>query len=141
MKYSIIVVFLLLFMTTSCDDDMNTSVLTNSDRVRVDDDLFDTAPRDNIELEEVNLTGNTLKIKFFYGGGCGEIYYDLVADSEPLQSTPVQINVRLAVDDQDNCEAGLYRMVSIDISELQLPATDMILINLEGWDQQIEYRY
>lgn len=142
MKLRFIVLLFLAAVTAACNTDGDTNnVLENSDSIRVDEDLFSNAPRDGFEVMRATIAGNNLNITIGYGGGCGDVYYDLVAAEGYLDADPIQKNIRLAFDDQDNCEAGIERRLSFDLTQLQIPSTNTIMLNLDGWDDQIEYTY
>lgn len=123
------------------DDDNVSSSLENSNVILVDDDLFLNAPNDKFEIIVASISDNNLNITLFYGGGCGNIYYDLVTGNDYLETTPIQKNIRIAFDDKDNCEAGIELELSFDLTQIQVSNTDRIIINLDNWEDQIEYNY
>ena len=123
------------------DDDNARSPLENSNIIRVEDDLFSNAPNDDFEIITATITDNNLDLTILYGGGCGNIFYDLVTGSDYLETNPIQKNIRLAFDDKDNCEAGIELELSFDLTQIQISNTDRIIINLDRWESQIEYNY
>jgi len=123
------------------DDDNVSSSLENSNVILVDDDLFLNAPNDEFEIIVASISDNNLNITLFYGGGCGNIYYDLVTGNDYLETTPIQKNIRIAFDDKDNCEAGIELELSFDLTQIQVSNTDRIILNLDNWEDQIEYNY
>ena len=143
MKYKItILIFITAFMI-SCksDDDNASSSLENLDVIRVEEDLFVNAPNDDFDIINASISTNNLNLTIEYGGGCGNIYYDLVTGNDYLETIPIQKNIRLAFDDNDNCEAGIELELSFDLTQIQVSNTDRILINLDKWEDQIEYNY
>lgn len=143
MKFKIVFLILITAIMTNCgnDDDNQSSPLNNANAIRIDDDLFSNAPNDEFKINAVTITGNNLKLTIDYGGGCGEIYYDLITESGYIETDPIQKNMRLAFDDQDNCEALLELELSFDLTAIQVSSTDSILINLEKWENQLVYNY
>jgi len=123
------------------DDDNVSSSLENSNVILVEDDLFLNAPNDEFEIIAASISDNNLNLTIFYGGGCGNIYYDLVTGNDYLETIPIQKNIRLAFDDKDNCEAGIELELSFDLTQIQVSNTDRIIINLDNWEDQIEYNY
>jgi len=123
------------------DDDNVSSSLENSNVILVEDDLFLNAPNDEFEIIAASISDNNLNITLFYGGGCGKIYYDLVTGNDYLETIPIQKNIRLAFDDKDNCEAGIELELSFDLTQIQVSNTDRIILNLDNWEDQIEYNY
>ena len=137
---------LLIFITAfmigcNSDDDNVRSSLENSNVILVDEDLFLNAPNDEFEIIVASISDNNLNITLFYGGGCGNIYYDLVTGNDYLETTPIQKNIRIAFDDKDNCEAGIELELSFDLTQIQVSNTDRIILNLDNWEDQIEYNY
>ena len=136
----------LIFITTfmiSCnnDDDNSSSLLESLDVIRVEENLFVNAPNDGFEIINASISDNNLNITIVYGGGCGNIYYDLVTGNDNLEAICIHKNIRLAFDDKDNCEAGIELELSFDITQIQLSSTDSIILNLDKWEDQIEYSY
>ncbi|MEM9548813.1 MAG: hypothetical protein AAGA77_22705, partial [Bacteroidota bacterium] len=115
--------------------------LKNLNTIRIDDNLFLNAPNDVFNITGAIINENNLNLTVEYGGGCGDIYYDLISETHYLKTNPLQKNIRLAFDDKDNCEALLELNLSFDLKEIQLSGTGSIIINLDGWDEQIEYKY
>ena len=123
------------------DDDNSSSLFESLDVIRVEENLFVNAPNDGFEIINASISDNNLNITIVYGGGCGNIYYDLVTGNDYLETIPIQKNIRLAFDDKDNCEAGMELELSFDITQIQLSSTDSIILNLDKWEDQIEYSY
>lgn len=135
-------IFIIAFMIgCNSDDDNVSSSLENSNVILVDDDLFLNAQNDEFEIIVASISDNNLNITLFYGGGCGNIYYDLVTGNDYLETTPIQKNIRIAFDDKDNCEAGIKLELSFDLTQIQVSNTDRIILNLDNWEDQIEYNY
>ena len=134
-------IFITAFIISCNSDDNTSSSLENFDFIRVEDDLFLNAPNDDFEIINAVISNNKLNLTIFYGGGCGNIYYDLVTENDYLDTNPIQKNIRLAFDDKDNCEAGIELELSFDLTQVQISNTDRIILNLDRWENQIEYNY
>ncbi|PKG42701.1 hypothetical protein CXF67_08875 [Psychroflexus sp. MES1-P1E] len=143
MKFKITFLIFITVIMVGCnnDDDTVKSSLENSNKIRVDEDLFSTAPNDDFEIITTTITDNNLNLTIHYGGGCGNIYYDLISGNDYTETEPIQRNIRLAFDDKDNCEAGIEIDLSFDLTQIQISSTDRIFINLDRWENQIEYNY
>ena len=140
LKTILLAVLTVIFLNCG-DDDSAGSPLENGSQIRIDEALFTNGPNDNFFLRAATITGNILNLTLDYGGGCGEVYYDLVTGDSFVLTNPVQKNIRLAFDDQDNCEALVGLELSFDLTQLQIPSTNRLIINLDGWDTPIEYNY
>lgn len=142
MKSKIIFLIFISAVMISCNNDDNPdNSLKNSDLIRVDNKLFLNAPNDEFEIVTATISNNKLNLTIFYGGGCGNIYYDLVTVDDYIDTNPIQKNIRLAFDDEDNCEAGIELELSFDLTQIQISSTDRIILNLNRWGNQIEYNY
>lgn len=143
MKFKIVCLLLVIFIMIDCKNDDNTmsSILINSNEIRVNDDLFLNAPNDDFEIITATITGNNINLTIVYGGGCNNIYYDLLTSKDYIETNPIQKNMRLAFDDKDNCEAAVELELSFDLTQIQVSSTDKIIINLDGWYDQIDYNY
>jgi hypothetical protein len=67
---------------------------------------FGARPSDRFHLDDVHVEGDTLTAQVSYSGGCQPHYFRLCYEGEWLESYPVQVNLRLDHDAQnDPCEA------------------------------------
>ena len=64
MKFKIPFLIFITFIVISCDNDNNDlrNSLENSDRIRVEDDLFSNAPNDDFEIIMASIAANNLNI-------------------------------------------------------------------------------
>lgn len=78
----------------------------------------------------------------FYGGGCGSIETELLAAEPSIQNTRnlYKRELKLSIDDMDNCEALIMKSEEFDISALQGDGASVIL-SLYKWDTLIVYTY
>lgn len=138
-------IFLLTVTTLlifACKDKEPTS--TNCDRsIIVSDRNFDKAKDDKgLRINGVDITGDCMTITYSYGGGCKDIETVLVAAEQGIQNTmelPFR-EVKLSIDDDDNCEALVTTSEEFDISALQGEGNSIIL-KLDKWDEDIIYEY
>ncbi len=143
MKSKITLLLSIILLHSGCSSGENPyqSPLENSDTIRINNTLFFEGPDDNYQLLSASIEGNNLNLTIVYGGGCGEVFYDLLASDVYLDGDATETNVRLAFDDKDACEAGLELTLSFDLSQIQRANTDKVIIYLNKWDQRIEYNY
>lgn len=103
---------------------------------------YDNAQSDDFQLVEASIEDDCLKITVRYGGGCGEVDFDLIAQEGETLSLPPQVQMRLVLDDDDNCEALLTDELFFDVSSLKSGVgTGVHMLTLEGLTDMIEYRY
>ncbi len=93
-------------------------------------------------ITDVTITGNCMTIAYSHGGGCKEIETELVASENSVQNTlnlPYR-ELKLSIDDKDNCEALVMASEEFDISALQNEGNSTT-IRLHKWDEDIVYTY
>ena len=135
MKQLIIMAVLLL---SSCSTDQPIECKSTV----IDQEQYLSSQSDTYELEEVQLTKDgCLKITLIYGGGCGEVSASLVDSGDVLESDPVQRNLRLIFDDNDNCEALKKSNFYFDIDNLQIADDNRVKLNFTGADFSFFYEY
>ena len=93
--------------STPADDDAPEEPKRRGDTVISDNDT-DTTDRwgkDAFELNAAKIAGDTLAVTVSYGGGCRDHQFTLVAAGAFMESDPVQLNVALAHNANDDpCE-------------------------------------
>lgn len=141
MKYLFVVLSFIATLSCNVEDQPEQSLLKSSTKIIVDNDLYFNAPDDANQIINAVVKDDFLNITLQYGGGCGNIYYDLVSTDEYLATEPVQKKLRLAFKDDDNCEAGMEVTLSFNIKEIQRPQENTIILNLQGWEKPLAYIY
>lgn len=77
-------------------------------------------PRDPVTITRTTIEGDSLTVEVTYGGGCGTHAFALVSDGAWMESSPVQVRLRLAHDDDnDACDALLSRTLRFDLTALR----------------------
>lgn len=114
----------------------------------IDDNYYQNAPRDPFVFNRIKLVGSNFFINVSYGGGCEEHEFVLIATSF-MESYPVQVNVLLSHEDNDDpCDAWITEEMAFNISPLKKAWQEQynkisgtIMINLDGWEEQITYDF
>jgi len=77
-------------------------------------------PSDAVTINTVSVDGDSLTLNVSFAGGCKDHTFALLAETIWMESSPVQVRVRLAHDAHDDtCEAWLTRVVRFDLSPLK----------------------
>ena len=141
MKWYVLTLMIALTIT-SCNDEEPTSAQCDRSIVISHDSYKSANDESDFSIKEVTITGDCMSVTYFYGGGCGEISTDLVAGSPSIQHTGdlYKREVKLSIDDKDNCEALIMKSEEFDISALQVEGNS-IIIKLHKWDEDILYEY
>ena len=141
MKYLALVLMCSLAIS-SCSDKEPPSAQCNR-AIIVSNTNYDKAKDESdFRIRDVSISGNCMTIEYSYGGGCGDIETELVAAENSVQNTmnlPYR-ELKLSIDDNDNCEALITTSEDFDISALQNEGNSTI-IRLHKWDEEIIYAY
>lgn len=120
----------------SCQDPTPCDQLAKSDN-----GLYENGPADQHFINEAAIEGDCLYLTFQYGGGCESIDYQLLSNDNILYAQPPQRSIRLALDEDDPCEALPQVEASFNLEPLQLENTDTLILKLEGWEEDLAYVY
>jgi len=122
----------------SCHELADESVLQN-ESVVINNNLFIETTTNNYTITDVNLNGNLLSIKISSSGCCGDSWAAVLVDAdEILESNPVQRNIKFSLENTEACLAIFEKEFTFEIGVLKEDFTEVIL-NLTGWDTQINY--
>lgn len=106
-----------------------------------DNDRYANGPSDQHFISNAVIEGDCLYLAFQYSGGCESIEYHLLSNDNIQYSLPPKRSIRLALDEDDPCEALPEVESSFNLETLQLENTDTILLELEGWEEDLLYVY
>lgn len=115
-------------------DDVDEPSSSISDAVILDDNMFASAPNDPFEIDSAWIEEDSLHIIVQYGGGCGGTVWQLVSEETAIEPRLPRINVRLSLEDNDNCEALLVEKKSFSLEPLKVFRYDELAVDLVGWD-------
>ena len=124
---------------TMCNDVSDKPSCLNE--VIVDAERYEDAPDDNLEIMEARIEGDCLYIRMASGGCDGSTWeVQLLTDGNVMESAPPQRNIRIALKNEEVCDAWITRDYSFDISALQAGGNE-VLLNLINSEQQLSYSY
>lgn len=132
----------LVLMFYSCSENNTISNDGYSNfQVIVDEDLYANAPADSLEILDVTIVNDSLKITFS-SGGCDGSSWDvkLIDSGAILESFPVQRNLRLSLKNEELCKAIVFKEMAFDISKLQVEGSK-IQLNITNSNNSILYEY
>jgi hypothetical protein len=110
----------------------------------LDNSAYQNGPDDPYFLREASVEGDCLYLRFQYGGGCKEVDFELVSAFQLGETDPLTRFVRLALDDDDNCEALITEEVTFNLKPLRVEGENelrVLLSNPEGEDVPLVYSY
>ncbi len=129
-----------LYLFSACSDDGDESMCDQ--KVIVDSERHMNGPSDHVQITDARIEGDCLLITFGASGCSGDNWNLALFDAAVIaESFPVQRYVRLSLDNHEDCLAFFTREMSFDLEPIQLKEYDTIIINLEDYDQQLQYEY
>jgi hypothetical protein len=138
---SIIITIILICVSFSGCTSSNQDII-------IDDSLFQNAPRDPFTFNDIKIIQNLLHLNVSYGGGCEEHIFKLISTSF-MESNPVQVNIVLSHEDNDDpCDMWVTENYIFNILPLKKSwqqsyqqNSGIIIMNIEGWNQPINYEF
>lgn len=136
-----IFIFSILFIS-SCNNDDDNQVISCDDTVIISLDLYNEAPAEQVDINNVEIIGNCFMVNFSASGCDGSNWEIQLIDANQIKQSGIpQRNIRLSFKSNEVCEAYITKEVSFDIQQLQLIGSESILFNLLNNDSQILYEY
>ncbi len=114
----------------------------NYERLIINKEKYDTTNTDNYTITSASIQNNILTLEITSSGCSGDSWIVNLVDSEEIVETmPVQRNLKIELINNEVCLAIVTKEVQIDISKLQISNANQILLQLENWNQEINYKY
>jgi hypothetical protein len=121
--------------------------INNFEKIIIDDNLHKNSERDPFTINKIQQIRDIISFNISYGGGCEEHIFKLISTSF-MESYPVQVNIVLSHEDNDDpCDMWITQMLNFNLIPLKESYFDLyneksgiILLNIEGWNEPIEYK-
>ena len=140
MKTSIIALTFLISLI-SCNKASTPIVACGTSITVLSSKDFTTATTDDFLITDAEIIGDCLEVTVRVGGGCGELYFSLIANENVIETLPEQQMIKLILDDQDFCKALLEEKRSFDLASLKIGTHGTLILLLDEFDNSIEYKY
>ena len=136
----VIVVFVLIIGVSGCTDTFRDIIIGES--------YYQDAPKDPVTVNKVRLYKNIIHFNISYSGECRKHEFQLISSSF-MESAPVQINVLLSHEDNDDpCDMWITENLGFDLSSLKKSwqyqyqeKSGEITINIQDWSDLIYYEF
>ena len=139
-KILILTVFGILILSCSNDDDNGNSSSCDF-KTLISEEQYTNAPSGQLTVNSLAIDDNCLKISFSSGGCNGDTWELKLIDSGIiLESFPPQRNLRLSLKNEELCEAFITKVLTFDISNLQVDG-NQVQLNITNSEENILYEY
>ena len=134
-------IFIFLGLTFhGCSDDDGAKQLCDFD-AQIDADLFRTAPQDDLIINALGIEDDCVVFEFSASGCDGGTWEIKLVDSGAvMESLPPQRNLILSLKNEEVCDAVITKVVSFDISNLQVEG-DGVRLNIINTAANVLYEY
>lgn len=123
----------------ACKDDE--ALPTSENKILIGNTIFKNYPNDPLIISAATINGDSLQITF--GASCcdGKNWtVQLVGSGDVLYSSPPQRSIRLSLKNYEICAAVCSKTLKFDLIPTRVNGNQIIL-NLDGWDQPLIYKY
>lgn len=104
--------------------------------------LYENAPNDDLIINSITLIDDCMIFEFSAGGCDGSTWeVQLIDSGQILESFPIQRNLRLSLNNQEDCEAFVTKSLSFDIANLQDDGNNQVVFNVDNFESQVLYEY
>ena len=140
-KILILTIIGIAVLSCSDNDDNGNSNNCNFSSI-VSAEQYENAPSDQLTINNLEINGDCLVINFSASGCDGNIWIVKLIDSEQiLESNPIQRNLRISLENNEDCNAVPNKTLTFDISNLQIQDDNRIYLNITNSGDQILYQY
>lgn len=131
----------LLLMFNACEDDTPTS--TNcDDLIEISPNRYQAGASNNYTISQVSIVENCMEITYSSSGCSGNSWEASLLDAgEVLESFPIQRRIKMILNNEEACQAIFTKTTSFDLSPIQTENYTEIMLNLDGYSEQIRYSY
>jgi hypothetical protein len=134
---SIFLITLLAFL--GCSETAETTLELCNECVIIDNNLYNETATTGYNINNAILEGDLLTLNIMASGCDGTSWRATLVDADLiLESNPTQRNIKINLENTEACLAFISKDFTFNIKDLKDSDTT-ILLNLEGWDSQIQY--
>lgn len=131
----------LLTLLNACENDDLT--VTNCDSfVVLSQAKYQNNPTEYYSIISAEINGDCLEIEYSSSGCDGKNWSEEMVDAEEiLESFPVQRKLKMLLDNKEACAAVFTKLVSFDLTPVQIDGYSEIILNVDGYEKPLIYRY
>ncbi|WP_298533003.1 hypothetical protein [uncultured Algibacter sp.] len=142
-KTSFYIVFLFCFLNMTCDDeDIDMDKSGCGYEVVVDKNEYDGLLSDHFNFVDAEIVGDCLFLKIAASGCTGDTWGFRLVDSEAVaESLPEQRFLKFQLNNEELCLAVFEKTISFDLRVLQIHESGELLLNIDGLEDSLSYKY
>lgn len=146
MKRVFVITALIGISLISCfkdeDDHLLVTMDCDSTAEVISEDDYREINTSNYGIVDIQLNGNCLEVTIS-SSGCDPEPWEMNLYSMDAFYTvyPLQRAIKIELINKQLCTAALGKTVSFDLTPFQLETQNVLTLNIEGWNEQIIYKY
>ena len=142
MKKLTFAALILIFLQSCSETDDNPDVVSICEQATVvDNNRFKAASSEGYAIRNVQLTGDCLLIEVESSGCDGRTWDVALLDAGRVsESNPEQRDLKLFLESTELCSSIVNKTYNFNLRPIRTPG-NVVLLNLELWDEQIIYEY
>ena len=114
---------------------------TCGDEIIINKDMYELLDSEPITIEDVDVGMGCIALDFSRSGGCEDLRSNFI-DSGIIEYTdPPQRFLKLVDRSNDPCEQMLEEKETFSLELLKIENYDHIILNIEGWEEPINFYY
>ncbi|MFL1012072.1 hypothetical protein [Flavisericum labens] len=140
----LVVPLMLFFVNMTCDKNDDADNYNGScDQITiVDSDMYNNLETDYFTFIEAEIVDDCLYIEFGSSGCDGNSWrFNLVDSGAVAESFPEQRYLKFQLKNEEACLAYFTRTVSFDLKPIQVSGSNEIILNIEGFEPSLKYKY
>lgn len=143
MKKLKLAIGLILISLFSCSEQEDTQYLNSiCDQITtVDNSRYKNASSEGFVIRNVQLSGDCLEVVIASSGCSGNTWkVELIDAGRVAESNPEQRDLKIVLDNREMCTAMVNKTYTFDLRPVRTQR-NVVLLNLEHWDELIPYEY
>lgn len=143
MKKLILLFSLILTLIFSCSesDDNPYEDSVCDQMTTVNNEKYKSTQSEGFSIQNVRLIGDCLEVEIASNGCNGDTWeIDLVDADRVAETAILQRDLKILLDNEELCEALILKTFTFDLRPIRTNE-NVVLLNLELWDEQIRYEY
>ncbi len=138
-----VILVVMCFMNTQCEDDKDDFFISECDfETIINKSKYDNLETANFEFVKTEIIDDCLHIEISASGCNGDSWEFYLFDSSAIaESSPEQRYLKLQLINNEACLAVFKKTVSFDLTPLQINGSKEIILNLEGLESSLNYKY